>query len=58
MSINCTTLPNFLSFAESDLKGILGEEEMKMALHYKAYLFSSVIFINDNGKFKNKKNCR
>ena len=44
----------YLSFAESDLKGILGND-METALHYKAYLFSSVIFVNDNGKFTIKK---
>ena len=46
--------PSFLSFAESDLKTILGEE-IESALHYKAHLFSSVILINDNGKFTIKK---
>ena len=46
--------PTYLSFAESDLKGILGKD-MESALHYKAYLFSSVIFVNDNGKFTIKK---
>jgi hypothetical protein len=47
--------PTYLSFAESDLKGILGEEEMKTALHYQAHLFSTVIFLNDKGKFTIKK---
>jgi enediyne biosynthesis protein E4 len=42
--------PTFLSFAESDLKTILGDE-IETALHYKAHLFSSVILVNDNGKF-------
>ncbi len=46
--------PTYLSFAESDLEGILGED-IKDALHYKAYLFSSVILINDKGKFRIKK---
>jgi hypothetical protein len=46
--------PTYLSFAESDLKGILGED-IKDALHYQAHLFSSVIFVNDNGKFTIKK---
>ncbi len=46
--------PTYLSFAESDLKGILGEE-MESAFHKQAYLFSSVIFINENGKFSIKK---
>jgi len=46
--------PTYLSFAESDLKGILGEE-INAAYHKQAYLFSSVIFINDNGKFTIRK---
>jgi hypothetical protein len=46
--------PTYLSFAESDLEGILGED-IKDALHYKAYLFSSVILVNDKGKFRIKK---
>ena len=46
--------PSFLSFAESDLKTILGED-IKTALHYQAHLFSSVILINENGKFTIKK---
>ena len=47
--------PSYLSFAESDLTGILGEETMKTALHYQAHLFSTVIFVNDKGKFTVKK---
>jgi hypothetical protein len=46
--------PTYLSFAESDLTGILGED-MKTALHYKAHLFSSVILVNDKGKLTQKK---
>lgn len=46
--------PTYLSFAETDLKGILGEE-IETALHYQAKLFSSVILINDKGKFTIKK---
>jgi enediyne biosynthesis protein E4 len=46
--------PTFLSFAESDIKTILGEE-IETALHYKTHLFSSVILVNDNGKFTIKK---
>jgi hypothetical protein len=46
--------PTFLSFAESDLKGILGED-LENAYHKQAYLFSSVIFINEKGKFTMKK---
>lgn len=40
----------YLSFGESDLKTILGDQ-ITSALHYKAYLFSSVILVNNNGKF-------
>jgi hypothetical protein len=47
--------PTYLSFAETDLSGILGQEELKSALHYKAHLFSTVIFVNDKGKFTQKK---
>jgi hypothetical protein len=46
--------PTFLSFAESDIKTILGDE-METALHYKVHLFSSVILVNDKGKFSIKK---
>jgi hypothetical protein len=46
--------PTYLSFAETDLKGILGDE-IQTAYHKQAYLFSSVIFINQSGKFKMKK---
>lgn len=42
--------PTYLSFAETDLKTILGEG-IKDALHFKAHLFSTVIFINEKGKF-------
>lgn len=42
--------PSYLSFAKSDMKGILGNE-LQTALHYKAFLFSSVILINEKGKF-------
>jgi hypothetical protein len=37
------------------LSGILGEDEMKTALHYKAHLFSTVLFVNERGKFETKK---
>ncbi len=47
--------PTFLSFAESDLNGILGDEELKSALHYQAYLFSTVLFVNNKGTFAVKK---
>ena len=42
--------PTYLSFARSDLKDILGKD-MEDALHYQAHLFSSVILVNDKGKF-------
>jgi hypothetical protein len=42
--------PTYLSFAESDLKGILGED-IENALHYQAHLFSSVVFVNFKEKF-------
>jgi hypothetical protein len=47
--------PTFLSFAESDLKGILGDDELKSALHYEARLFSTVVFVNEKGKFVAKR---
>ncbi|MEQ1796833.1 MAG: VCBS repeat-containing protein [Lacibacter sp.] len=47
--------PTYLSFAESDLTEILGDEELKSALHYHVHLFSTVIFINEKGKFAMKK---
>ncbi|MGC4102385.1 VCBS repeat-containing protein [Ferruginibacter sp.] len=47
--------PTYLSFASSDLSGILGEDQLKSALHYQAHLFSTVLFINDKGKFVQKK---
>ncbi len=47
--------PTYLSFAETDLYGILGEDQLKSALHYQAHLFSTVIFVNNNGKFTQKK---
>jgi hypothetical protein len=46
--------PTFLSFAESDLKGILGQE-IENSLHYEVHTFSSVLLINDKGKFTTKK---
>jgi enediyne biosynthesis protein E4 len=42
--------PTYVSFANSDLAGILGEQ-MKDALHYKSHLFSSVILVNEKGRF-------
>ena len=45
--------PTYLSFAETDLKGILGEEIETAFIT--SHLFSTVVFINDNGKFTIKK---
>jgi hypothetical protein len=42
--------PSFQAFANADLPQILGQD-LKNALHYQAHLFSSVILINENGKF-------
>jgi len=50
-----TKFPTYLSFAETDLKGILGEEELKSSLHYHAELFSTTVFENQKGKFTAKK---
>ncbi|MBK5279467.1 MAG: VCBS repeat-containing protein [Bacteroidia bacterium] len=46
--------PTYLSFASSDLPTILGSD-IENAIHYKAHLFSSVILINEKGKFVIKK---
>jgi hypothetical protein len=45
---------SFQSFAEADLEDILGKD-MENAMHLTAYNFSSVIMINDKGKFREKK---
>jgi len=44
----------YLSFAQSDLPTILGKD-IENATHKKAHLFSSVMLINENGKFNIKK---
>ncbi len=41
--------PSFLSFAESDLKTILGQD-IETAFHRQAHIFSSVILINENAR--------
>jgi enediyne biosynthesis protein E4 len=41
--------PSYISFAKSDLQGILGRE-MEDALHRKAYVFSTIMLINEKGK--------
>lgn len=43
--------PTYLSFAESDLQGILGKETLEKTLHRKAHLFSTVVWENRDGKF-------
>jgi hypothetical protein len=50
MPLIAKKFPTYASFASSDLTGILGGRNMEQALHYKAYLFSSVIAINEGGK--------
>jgi len=54
MPVIARKFPTFVSFANSDLPGILGSE-MKNAMHYKAHHFSSVILVNENGKFDSRK---
>lgn len=46
--------PTFLSFAESDLKTILGDQ-IESALHYKVHQFSSLLFINEGGRFRQQR---
>jgi hypothetical protein len=50
MPVIAQKFPTYTAFANSDLAGILGNLKMENALHYKAYLFSSVMAINENGK--------
>jgi enediyne biosynthesis protein E4 len=50
MPVIAQKFPTFVSFANSDLAGILGNRNMESALHYKAYTFSSVVAINESGK--------
>ncbi len=50
-----TKFPTYLSFAVTDLKGILGEEALNSSLHYHAEMFSTVLFVNEKGKFSIKK---
>jgi hypothetical protein len=45
-----TRFPTFGAFANSDIRGILGQD-IDRALHYEAYLFTTVIFVNNDGKF-------
>jgi len=46
--------PTYLSFATSDLPTILGKD-IENAVHRKAQLFSSVMFINEGGKLTMRK---
>ena len=54
MPVISAKFPSFQSFAEADLQDILGKD-MDNAMHLKASNFSSVILINDNGNFIEKK---
>jgi enediyne biosynthesis protein E4 len=54
MPVIAQKFPTYLSFAQSDLPAILGKD-IESALHKKAHLFSSVILLNDNGKFSIRK---
>jgi len=54
MPVIAEKFPTYLSFAQSDLSAILGSD-IKNAMHYSAKIFSSVIFINENGKFNIQK---
>jgi hypothetical protein len=51
MPVIAQKFPTYVSFANADLAGILGRRDMEDALHYKAYMFSSAIAVNDGGKF-------
>lgn len=54
MPVIAQKFPTYVSFAESDLPTILGKD-IESALHRKAHLFSSVILVNDDGKFSIKR---
>lgn len=54
MPVIARRFPTFTSFAESDLNNILGRG-INDALHLKAYLFSSVILVNNAGRLDIKK---
>jgi enediyne biosynthesis protein E4 len=54
MPVIAEKFPTYLSFAQSDLPAILGKD-IENALRKKAHLFSSVILVNDNGKFSMQK---
>ncbi|HMJ67906.1 MAG TPA: VCBS repeat-containing protein [Cyclobacteriaceae bacterium] len=50
MPVLASRFPTFGAFASSDIRGILGQD-IERAMHYEAYLFSTVIFVNNGGKF-------
>ena len=50
MPVIAQRFPTYNSFATSDLPGILGSD-IKNAMHGTAHIFSSVMLINENGKF-------
>ncbi|MBV6639550.1 MAG: VCBS repeat-containing protein [Cyclobacteriaceae bacterium] len=54
MPVIAQKFPTYLSFAESDLRTILGAD-IEQAIHREAYLFSSVILINEGGTLRLKK---
>lgn len=54
MPVIAKKFPTYISFAESDLHGILGKD-MENAMHYQARLFSSVILVNEKGKLAVRK---
>ena len=54
MPVIAQKFPTYLSFAESDLRTILGAD-IEQALHREAYLFSSVMLINEGGTLNLKK---
>lgn len=54
MPVISQKFPTYLSFAESDLPTILGKD-IETAMHYQAKLFSSVMLINEKGRFAIKR---
>ena len=54
MPVIAQKFPTYLSFAESDLRTILGAD-IEQAIHREAYLFSSVMLINEGGTLRLKK---
>ncbi len=54
MPVIAQKFPTYLSFARSDVRGILGNS-IENAIHRKAHLFSSVILINEGGELEIRK---